>query len=112
PDREAGRGDRDRPAHGLLRQPRSLLRGSPPGREVPNMSGPLALMPSRYPLTPRNLGKLGEEVTAHWKQLDAAAKESAFLYGGFVNHVYRGRHAPDSHRQEGPRPRDDVLDPP
>ena len=44
------------------------------------MRGPIASMPSRYPLTPRNLRRLWEEVTAHWKKLDAAAKVSAFLY--------------------------------
>jgi Domain of unknown function (DUF4365) len=45
-----------------------------------SMSGPIASMPSRYPLTPRNLQKLWSEVTAHWKKLDAATKASAFLY--------------------------------
>jgi hypothetical protein len=44
-----------------------------------SMSGPVASMPSRYPLTPRNLRRLWQEVTAHWKTLDAAAKASAFL---------------------------------
>ena len=43
-----------------------------------NMNGSIASMPSRYPLTPRNLRRLWEEVTAHWKKLDAAAKVSAF----------------------------------
>jgi hypothetical protein len=45
-----------------------------------NMSGSIASMPSRYPLTPRNLRRLWEEVTAHWGKLDAAAKVSAFIY--------------------------------
>jgi hypothetical protein len=45
-----------------------------------NMNGPIASMPSRYPLTPRNLLRLWEEVTAHWKKLDAAEKMSAFVY--------------------------------
>jgi hypothetical protein len=45
-----------------------------------SMSGSLASMPSRYPLTARNLRRLWEEVTAHWKKLHAAAKTSAFLY--------------------------------
>jgi hypothetical protein len=45
-----------------------------------SISGAIASMPSRYPLTPRNLRKLWEEVTAHWKNLDATAKASAFLY--------------------------------
>jgi hypothetical protein len=45
-----------------------------------SIKGPIASMPSRYPLTPRNLRRLWEEVTAHWKKLDAAAKMSAFLY--------------------------------
>src|SRR5947209_7166221 len=42
-------------------------------------SGPMTSMPSRYPLTPRNLRRLWEEVTAHWQRLDAAAKVSVFL---------------------------------
>jgi hypothetical protein len=37
-------------------------------------------MPSRYPLTPRNLRRLWEEVAAHWNKLDAAEKTSAFGY--------------------------------
>jgi hypothetical protein len=41
---------------------------------------PIGSMPSRYPLTPRNLRRLWEEVTDHWKKLDAATKQSAFLY--------------------------------
>lgn len=45
-----------------------------------SMSGPITSMPASYPLTPRNLRRLWEEVTAHWKHLDAAAKTSAFLY--------------------------------
>jgi hypothetical protein len=45
-----------------------------------NMSGPIASMPSRYPLTPRNLRKLWEEVTAHWQKLDATMKTSVFVY--------------------------------
>ncbi len=45
-----------------------------------SMTGPIASMPSRYPLTPRNLRRLWEEVTAHWKRMDATAKASAFLY--------------------------------
>lgn len=45
-----------------------------------SISGPIASMPSRYPLTPRNFHRLWEEVTAHWKKLDAAAKTSAFPY--------------------------------
>ena len=47
-----------------------------------SMSGSIAFMPSRYPLTPRNLRKLWGEVAAHWKKLDAAAKVSAFVYEG------------------------------
>jgi hypothetical protein len=45
-----------------------------------NVSGAITSMPSRYPLTPRNLRRLWEEVTAYWKKLDAAAKTSVFLY--------------------------------
>jgi hypothetical protein len=45
-----------------------------------SMGGPIASMPSRYPLTARNLGRLWEEVTAHWKKRDGAAKASAFTY--------------------------------
>jgi hypothetical protein len=45
-----------------------------------SMSGSLASMPSRYSLTPRNLRRLWEEVTAHWVKLDAAAKASVFVY--------------------------------
>jgi hypothetical protein len=45
-----------------------------------SMSGSLASMPSRYPLTPRNLRRLWEEVTAHWQKLDAATKGSVFTY--------------------------------
>jgi hypothetical protein len=44
-----------------------------------NMSGSITSIPSRYPLTTRNLRRLWEEVTAHWKKLDAAAKVSTFL---------------------------------
>src|SRR5262249_42957241 len=40
PDREAGRSDRDCPAHGLLWQPRPLLRRASPGREVPDVRLP------------------------------------------------------------------------
>lgn len=45
-----------------------------------NLSGAIASMPSKYPLTPRNLRKLWQEVTDYWKKLDPAAKTSAFLY--------------------------------
>lgn len=45
-----------------------------------SMSGSIASIPTRYPLTPRNLRRLWEEVTAHWSQLDVAAKTSRFLY--------------------------------
>jgi hypothetical protein len=45
-----------------------------------HMKGSIASMPSWYPLTPRNLHRLWEEVTAHWQKLDAAAKVSAFTY--------------------------------
>jgi hypothetical protein len=45
-----------------------------------HMSGPIASMPTQYPLTPRNLRRLWEEVTAHWKKRDAAAKASVFIY--------------------------------
>jgi hypothetical protein len=45
-----------------------------------SMRGPIASMPSKYPLTPRNLHRLWEEVTVHWKKLDAATKTSAFAY--------------------------------
>jgi hypothetical protein len=44
------------------------------------LTGSIASMPSRYPLTPRNLRKLWAEVKAHWQTLDAAAKGSAFPY--------------------------------
>jgi hypothetical protein len=37
-------------------------------------------MPAKYPLTPQNLQRLWEEVTAHWTKLDAAAKVSMFMY--------------------------------
>ncbi len=42
--------------------------------------GSIPSMPTRYPLNPRNLRTLWEEVTAHWKKLAAAAKRSAFVY--------------------------------
>ena len=45
-----------------------------------SIRGAITSMPSTYPLTPRNLRKLWEEVTAHWNKLDAATKWSAFLY--------------------------------
>jgi hypothetical protein len=45
-----------------------------------NISGAIGSIPSRHPLTPRTLRRLWEEVTAHWKKLDAAAKASAFIY--------------------------------
>lgn len=44
------------------------------------MSGRIRSMPSRYPLTPRNLRRLWEEVAAYWKNLDAAAKTSVFTF--------------------------------
>jgi hypothetical protein len=44
------------------------------------ISGSISSMPSKYPLTPRILRKLWEEVTAHWQKFDAAAKESAFAF--------------------------------
>jgi hypothetical protein len=44
------------------------------------IGGPIRSMPARYPLSPRNLDRLWEEVTAHWTKLDAAAKVSGFLY--------------------------------
>jgi hypothetical protein len=45
-----------------------------------SMSRAIASIPSKYPLTPRNLHLLWEEVTAHWQKLDAAAKVSACAY--------------------------------
>lgn len=45
-----------------------------------NLSGPIASMPSRYPLTSRNLRRLWEEVADYWKKLDPTAKASVFLY--------------------------------
>jgi hypothetical protein len=45
-----------------------------------NIKGSIASIPSKYPLTPRNLHRLWVEVTRHWKKLDAAAKASAFTY--------------------------------
>jgi hypothetical protein len=44
------------------------------------MHGAISSMPSRYPLTPRNLRRLWEEVSTHWQKLNAAAKVSAFIY--------------------------------
>jgi len=45
-----------------------------------SISGSIASMPSRYPLIPRNLRRLRDEVTTHWKQLDSASKVSVFTY--------------------------------
>jgi hypothetical protein len=45
-----------------------------------SIRGAVASMPSRYPLTPRNLRRLWEEVAGYRKKLDAAAKASVFPY--------------------------------
>jgi hypothetical protein len=45
-----------------------------------SIRGSITSMPSKYPLTPRNLQRLWEEVIAYWRKLDAAAKVSAFAY--------------------------------
>jgi hypothetical protein len=45
-----------------------------------SLRGAIPSMPSRYPLTRRNLRRLWEEVTAHWEGLDARAKVSVFRY--------------------------------
>jgi hypothetical protein len=44
------------------------------------LRGAIRSLPCTYPLTRANLRILWEEVTVHWRKLDAAAKVSAFPY--------------------------------
>jgi hypothetical protein len=68
-----------------------------------NLRGPITSMPSRYPLTPRNLRRLWEEVTAYWMKLNAAAKESAFVYKDWPSCLKKRPNARSSSRK-GPGP--------
>ncbi len=44
------------------------------------MTGPLASIPSKYPLNRTNLKRLWVEVRAYWQTLDPSAKTSAFAF--------------------------------
>lgn len=44
-----------------------------------DLNGSIASVPSRYPLNPRNLRRLWEEVADYWKKLDPTARMSEFL---------------------------------
>jgi hypothetical protein len=46
------------------------------------MTGAIASMPTTYPLTPKNLRRLWEEVVDYWGKLEAGAKTSVFTFKG------------------------------
>ena len=45
-----------------------------------DLTGPIASMPSTYPLNAENLKTLWDEVTTFWQKLDPTGKTSAFTF--------------------------------